>query len=104
MFEYFKVIIDGTDEDVSLEGNYFVETNEVYYLNESDGIRLGYSEQQQQLSDDHQFGNETEPSIVSPDISVRTIDRNVYAVCEESTTILPKYGRVRIIKPVTKIP
>uniref|UniRef100_A0A0R3RV37 Zinc finger protein n=1 Tax=Elaeophora elaphi TaxID=1147741 RepID=A0A0R3RV37_9BILA len=101
-----QVIIDGTDEDVALERNYFVEANEVYYLNQNDGIRLGYNEQQQQqLSNNHQFASETEPLIVSPDISVETIDRNIYAVCEESTTILPKYGRVRIIKPViTKIP
>ncbi|EFO25544.2 hypothetical protein LOAG_02944 [Loa loa] len=99
-----QVIIDGTDDDAALERNYFVGTNEVYYLDQSHGIRLGYSEQQQQLSGDHQFASETGPSIVSPDISVRALDRNVYAVCEESTTVLPKYGRVRIIKPMTKIP
>ncbi|KAK6105510.1 Zinc-finger double domain family protein [Brugia pahangi] len=96
-----QVIIDETDEDVALERNYFVETNEIYYRN---GIRLEYGKQEhQQLSDDRQFVNETESSIVSPDICVRAIDRDVYSVCEESTTVLPKYGRVRIIKPVTKI-
>uniref|UniRef100_A0A0R3R4T0 C2H2-type domain-containing protein n=1 Tax=Brugia timori TaxID=42155 RepID=A0A0R3R4T0_9BILA len=96
-----QVIIDETDEDVALERNYFVEANEIYYRN---GIRLEYGKQEhQQLSDDRQFVNETESSIVSPDICVRAIDRDVYSVCEESTTVLPKYGRVRIIKPVTKI-
>ncbi|CAG9533759.1 unnamed protein product [Cercopithifilaria johnstoni] len=96
-----KVIIDGTDEVVAVERNYFVQTN---YLDQNDGVHLFYNEQQQQFPDNHQFANETEPSIVSPDVTVKTIDRNIYAVCEESTTILPKYGRVRIIKPVTKIP
>ncbi|VBB26276.1 unnamed protein product [Acanthocheilonema viteae] len=98
-----QVIIDGTDEVVALERNYFVQANEVYYLDQNDGVRLGYNEQQQQLPDSHQFANETEPSIVSPDISERTENRNIYAVCEENTTILPKYGRVRIIKSITKI-
>ncbi|KAM3715810.1 Zinc finger protein [Dirofilaria immitis] len=99
-----QVIIDGTDEDVALERNYFVEANEAYYLDQSDGIRLEYNEQQHQLTGDHQFANETEPSIISPNISVKVVDNNIYTVCEESTTILPKYGRIRIIKPVTKMP
>lgn len=98
------MIIGGTDETVSLERNYFVQANEVYYLDQNDGVRLAYNEQQQQLDNNHEFTNERESSFVSLDTSVRTDDRDIYAVCEESTTILPKYGRVRIIKPVTKIP
>lgn len=98
------MIIDGTDEVVALERNYFMQANEAYYLDQNDGVRLGYNEEQQQLPDSHQFTNETESSTISPYVSVRTIDRNIYAICEESTTILPKYGRVRIIKPITKVP
>uniref|UniRef100_A0A915PLF5 C2H2-type domain-containing protein n=1 Tax=Setaria digitata TaxID=48799 RepID=A0A915PLF5_9BILA len=98
-----QVIIDGTDEDIALERDYYVEADEVYYLDQSDEIRLEYGEQQQQLSNHHQFGDEAGPSLVSPDISVKAINKNVYTVCEESTTILPKYGRVRIIKSVAKI-
>ncbi|VDK84219.1 unnamed protein product [Litomosoides sigmodontis] len=99
-----QVIIGGTVETVALERNYFVQANEVYYLDQNDGARVTYNEQQQQFENNHEFANEREPSFVSPDTSIRTIDRDIYEVCEESTTILPKYGCIRIIKPVTEIP
>lgn len=97
------MIIDGTDEDVALDTHCFVEANEAYYFGQNDEIRIEYGEQQQQVCDHHHFANETGPSIGISDISVRPMDGNVYAVCEESTAVLPKYGRVRIIKSVRKM-
>uniref|UniRef100_A0A8R1Y3H6 C2H2-type domain-containing protein n=1 Tax=Onchocerca volvulus TaxID=6282 RepID=A0A8R1Y3H6_ONCVO len=97
-----QVIIDGSDEDVALERNYFVEANEVYYLDQNDEIRLEYNEKQQQLTYDHQSANETGPSTMSHDVSVKAMDNNIYTVCEESTTMLSKYGRVRIINQLRK--
>lgn len=89
-------MVGGSNESV-MSANFLGEPGGDYYLEQNEESSLVEEEQ----VDEGQRVNEIVPPPVHG-ITLKTDCKNAYTVCEESTAVLPKYGRIRIIKPMTK--